>query len=75
MTPEAKPNGKKARFDDFTLGYLAAAAQAARAGMDTLSVEMMGICGIRYPWELDGRKLVRFDKTPLQRLLRMELGR
>ncbi len=66
---------RKAKFDDFTLGYLAAAAQAARAGEDTLAVEMLAVCGIRHSWEIDGKGLERFDKTPLARLLRMEDGR
>ena len=60
---------RKERFSEFTLGYLAAAAQAARAGADTLAVEMCREAGVTHSWELDGRGLEMFDKKPLVRVL------
>lgn len=68
-------NGKSraSKYDQFTLGYLVCAAQAARAGSDTLAVEMMREVGVRELHELNGKGLEAFDKSPLRRCLLLEM--
>ena len=56
--------------DQFTLGFMVAAAQVARGGHDTLAEELMRECGISKRSELlkvDG--LETFDRLPLLRVL------
>lgn len=59
--------------DQFTLGYLAAAAVLAREGMDTCAVELCGHCGVTEPKDLHGKGLSLFDKKPLWRVLKAAL--
>ena len=57
--------------DDFTHGYLAAAAQVARAGHDSLAEDMMGECGVTTSLELTKQHLENFDEEPLMRVLQL----